>query len=158
MSGDLLAEDARWVGARCRVLRVKWALGTVITLALSIGLLMLLAFPRAPSGIHWPQHTGWGASPLAGFLGVLRERDGCFYVETSPDEPGYLVIWPMFASVSRDTEGPVIRIDGRSIRPGEEIALVGGEYGHGPLPEIARAALSVPCDGPYMLTTGLYDE
>ena len=127
----------------------------VVVLAMSAGLLWLFAFPGAPAGMQWPQHTMWGGGPTGRLSGTLVERDGCFFLRSNPGDLEYLVIWPMFASLSSETEGPVIRIDGESVRPGDAIVLTGGEYGHGPLPDAAQGALDVPCDGPYVITTGL---
>ena len=133
---------------------MKWAVGViVVALALGLGLLWLFAFPGAPPGYHWPRHTMWGEGPAGLISGELSERNGCFYVTSAPNEPD-LVIWPMFASVSVDAEGPVIRIEGRSFRLGEQIQLGGGEYTD-QLPEPAAGAADVPCEGPYWLATGL---
>jgi hypothetical protein len=115
-----------------------------------------LAFPPPPTGYYWPQHTMWGEGPGGLFVGRIVERDGCFYTD-SERGTGLLVIWPMFSSVSLVDGEPLITISGRSFRPGDEVRLGGGVYESGELPDVARAALDVPCDGPWAIATGIAD-
>lgn len=129
----------------------------VVGLALVVALLWLLAFPRAPSGYHWPQHTGWGGGPAGLATGVLVERGGCVYLQSETGEHVGLLVWPMFASLARNGEEVFVRIDGRDVRMGEAASFGGGFY-EGALPDIMAAARDVPCDGPYILVTGLADQ
>jgi hypothetical protein len=131
-------------------------IAVVAFLALGAFVLWRLAFPPPPTGYYWPQHTVWGGGPLALFTGHIIERDGCFYADAGSG-PESLVIWPMFSSVAIDDGEPLLTTHGRSFRLGEEVALGGGFYDDGPLPESARSVLEVPCAGPYFLTTGPAD-
>lgn len=62
----------------------------VVALALSGGLFWILAFPGAPAGMQWPQHTMWGQGPTGSLSGTLVERDGCFYLRFKPGDLEYL--------------------------------------------------------------------
>lgn len=136
---------------------MKWAIGAVVVGVLTLGgLLWLLAFPGAPAGYHWPQHTLWGGGPAAVAEGTLGEDGGCFYLEPEPPGQPALIVWPMFSSVSTTTEGPVIHIDGHELHIGERVRFGGGWYDD-QLPESGQDALRVPCGGPWLLVTGVAD-
>jgi hypothetical protein len=105
-----------------------------------------------PDGYEFPRHSMWGQGPAGLFEGTLVEEDGCIRTED-----GFTVIWPPGYRLSVDAGEPAVHGSGQEIRMGERVAMGGGWYELGPLPEVAAQAEGSRCGGPYFLTTGLVD-
>jgi hypothetical protein len=105
-----------------------------------------------PQGYEFPRHSMWGGGPGGLFEGTLVETDGCIRTHD-----GLTVIWPPGYRLVIVGGVPVVHGSGQEIRMGEPVALGGGWYESGPLPEVAASAETSRCGGPYFLTTGLAD-